>query len=531
MINFLRQKWVLILAVLIIVLAGVFRVYRLGDVPHGMTWDEAAIGYNGYAIWKTRRDEWLIKLPTSFRSFGDYKAPAAIYLNGAFTKVFGLNLWAVRLPFALGGILAVVGMMLLVGEWGRTFAWSEKESRALSLVAGFLLATAPWHLHYSRTGFESGLSLALLIWSVYLLLRGLRPEKTNFPNLVLALGLIVANAYMYHSAKLAVPLLILAVVWQLRRQVVKNWRPLALLVLGSLILLYPMLKDSLFGKGLERASTLIVAKTDSTVELAGIFTKQFFAHLSPTFLTMGETHSLRHGDGQWGVFFLPTFLLMLIGLISILKKQTKAGWWLALVWIGVGILPAALGSELVPHSNRALLALPGFILLALIGLRTLSNWLIHSQLNQQIQGSHDEKNMVWTSVMGTLLLWQILLFVGYTQDYYSNFAKKSATDFADGYLEAFNYVKQAEKDVDKIVFTSDYGQPYIFALFARQTNPIWYQGGSLVKYEFKDEINIGDLSRQKALIIGSASDDLPIDQAEKLIYGSDGQIRFKIFRR
>ena len=97
----MRKKWYLISFVLILLLATALRFYKLGQVPHGMTWDEAAIGYNGYAVLTTRRDEWLKRFPISFQSFGDYKAPLAIYLNGLFTFVFGMNLWAVRLPFAL----------------------------------------------------------------------------------------------------------------------------------------------------------------------------------------------------------------------------------------------------------------------------------------------------------------------------------------------------------------------------------------------------------------------------------------------
>ncbi|NCQ11990.1 MAG: hypothetical protein GW809_07600, partial [Bacteroidetes bacterium] len=88
--------WFLVLSIL--VLSIFLRFYKLGTVPHGMTWDEAAIGYNGFAIFNTRRDEWLQRLPVSFQSFGDYKAPLAIYLNGIFTYLFGLNLFAVRLP-------------------------------------------------------------------------------------------------------------------------------------------------------------------------------------------------------------------------------------------------------------------------------------------------------------------------------------------------------------------------------------------------------------------------------------------------
>lgn len=529
--KFLRKQWFLVISLAIIFFAGLIRFYDLGVVPHGMTWDEAAIGYNGHAIWTTRRDEWLMRLPTSFRSFGDYKAPAAIYLSGAFTKIFGLNLWALRLPFALGGVVAVGAMILLVKEWGKVFSWPENQQKALALLGGFILATSPWHIHYSRTGFESGLSLTLLIIGSYSLLVGLTGKKLNKLFLSIAVLCAVLNVYTYHSAKLVVPLLGLVTAWQFRDKLKANWKQIILFMLGGLALLYPLIKDSLYGKGLERASTLIVAKTDSILEMVSILFSQFFAHFSPSYLVFGETHTFRHGDGVWGVFLMPVFLLIILGFVSVFRFKSSKGWGLAMAWIIVGVLPAALGAELVPHSNRSLLALPGFIILALMGLRYLSDLILQSKLNQKIAGSHGEKNMVWVSVMGTLILWQSLLFVSYLNHYFVNFSKDSTDDFADGYLEAFNYVKQFENDVDKIVFTSDYGQPYIFALFARKTNPIWYQGGSLVKYEFKD-VNEGDLSRENTIIVSSKNDtDLLEKSADKIIYGSNGEVRFKIFKR
>ncbi len=527
--NFLRNQWFFVLSLVIIVLAGLIRFYDLSIVPHGMTWDEAAIGYNGHAIWTTRRDEWLVKLPTSFRSFGDYKAPAAIYLSGAFTKVFGLNLWAVRLPFAIAGVVAVGAMILLVREWGRVFSWSNNEQKTLAIIGGLMLATSPWHIHYSRTGFESGLSLGLLLLSSYFLLAGLAGKKINKIFLLFSVLSAVLNVYTYHSAKIVVPLLGLVTVWQFREKIKASWKQILPFVFGGLVLLYPLIKDSLYGKGLERASTLIVAKTDSFLEMIQVLVSQFFAHFSPTFLVFGETHTMRHGDGVWGVFLMPVFILILIGTAAVFAKKLAKGWWLAMAWIVIGILPAALGAELVPHSNRALLALPGFLILGLIGLKYLSDLVLTSKLNQKIVGSHGEKNMLWVSVMGTMLLWHGLLFTGYINNYFVNFSKASTDDFADGYLEAFNYVKEYEADIDKIVFTSDYGQPYIFALFSRKTNPIWYQGGSLIKYEFKD-VNDGDLARENAIIVSSKNDlDLIDKQADKVIYGSDGSIRFKIF--
>ena len=151
----LKKIWPLFL---ILLLAFVLRFYKLAEVPHGMAWDEVAIAYNGFAIFNTRRDEWLQKLPITFRSFGDYKAPFAIYESGIFTALFGMNLWAVRLPFAIYGVLAVLATYLLFKE----LFYKHENREKWALLAAFILATSPWHIHYSRMAFESGISLSMM---------------------------------------------------------------------------------------------------------------------------------------------------------------------------------------------------------------------------------------------------------------------------------------------------------------------------------------------------------------------------------
>jgi 4-amino-4-deoxy-L-arabinose transferase-like glycosyltransferase len=533
MLSFIKKNKFVFFTVLILLFAAGLRLFRLGDVPHGMTWDEAAIGYNGHAVITTRRDEWIQRLPVSFRSFGDYKSPFAIYLNGFFTLAFGMNLWAVRLPFVLVGIGAVLGMILLTRELGIKIGWKKKQLFWLSLISGILLASSPWHLHYSRAGFESGMALGFTIWGVYLLIKAYNQGKFKFIYLYSSVFFFALTLYTYHSSKIATPLLVIIILLWYRDTVIKNIKHLLFSGVGGGVVLYPLIKDSLFGKGLERAGTLIFAQTDGFVDLVQIFFKQFFAHLNPAYLVMGQATSLRHGDGSWGVLLPITFFLFLSGLIFFVKKvrtgKIDKNYLFAMLWIAIGIIPAALGAELVPHSNRALLSLPGFLLLAILGLNDFSTWIKSTKINKKISGSHGEKSMVWVSIMGILILLQALFFIKYLNNYYNDFAKASATDFTDGYLEAFDYVKELEKDTSKIVFTSEYGQPYIFALFSRKTNPIWYQGGSLIKYEFT-KVDIGDLQRENTIIVaGKESEFIEASRADKVVYGSDGEVRFKIF--
>jgi len=510
--------------IVVLLIATFLRFYNLGNVPHGMTWDEAAIGYNGYAIFTTRRDEWLKRLPISFWSFGDYKAPLAIYLNGFFTFLLGMNLFAVRFPFAVFGVMAVLGFILWLKLFLEELSLEESQSRLWSLVGGVLLTLSPWHLHYSRAGFESGMALSLMIWGLYFWQKfWQKSSKKNTLWLLLFTFSMVAAIYTYHSSKIVIPLLGLLLVWQKRSLLKENIKQFSISAVLGLIGLAPFVYDSVFGKGLERAGTLIFSQNLGFLELAKTVIYQTWAHLKPNFLFFGETTTLRHGDGRGGVLLITTGLACLVAILALFKyrqklnKLTTFSLWL----IFLGLLPAILGTE-VPHSNRALLALPGFILLAVSGLKTLP----------EIIKKRSIKYLLILFFFGHLIL-----FAGYLNNYYKNFATESAEAFQDGYLEAFEFVIPYEKGlddkpkVDKIIFSSNYGQPYIYALFTRKTNPIWYQGGSLIKYEFKDEITIGDLERKNTIVVASNEDDLlgENDKADHIIYGSDGSIRFRIY--
>ena len=540
--------WFLVLSIL--VLSIFLRFYKLGTVPHGMTWDEAAIGYNGFAIFNTRRDEWLQRLPVSFQSFGDYKAPLAIYLNGIFTYLFGLNLFAVRLPFAIFSIIGIFGMILLVEEVFK----DNRYSRFYALFAGLLMSTSPWHLHYSRAGFESGMALTFLIWGLLFLIK---LSKNNFKNIWQSLVVVlsfVAAIYTYHSSKVMVPLLLISFFVLFFKSIVKNFKSLIFPGVIFVGLLFPFIKDSLFGEGLTRAGVTIFSSDITTLEKFVYILKSYGAHLSANFLIFGETTTLRHGSGFLGVLSITTFILAIFGLISFLvksssslvknaasfaikattKKSLNKDKYVFLGLIIIGLLPAAISLE-VPHSYRSILALPGFILMAIYGVDWLIIKIRESKINKKVLGSHGETNIVLKSVIGSFLLFHIFLTVAFLNHYFTVFAKESADSFQDGYLEAFEIAQKYEKglddypEVDKILFTSDYGQPYIYALFSRKTNPIWYRGGSLIKYEFTDKIDVGDLQRNNTLIVASATDELPIEKIKQIIFGSDGKVRFQIF--
>ena len=159
---------------LIILLALFLRVWRLGVNPPHLTPDEAALGYNAYSILRTGRDEYGKLLPIIFKSFGDYKPGLYVYLTVPFVGLFGLNELAVRLPSALAGVLAVYLIYRVVLEVFKENT-SKINYQRLAMMASFLLAISPWHIHFSRGAWEVNVSLTLTLAGIYFFFRACSP--------------------------------------------------------------------------------------------------------------------------------------------------------------------------------------------------------------------------------------------------------------------------------------------------------------------------------------------------------------------
>ena len=93
------KKYFILVAALL--LGFYLRIHNVANMPNGLTWDEAALGYNAFSILKTGRDEFGKFLPIIFKSFGDYKPGLYVYLAVPSVAIFGLTEFATRLPSVL----------------------------------------------------------------------------------------------------------------------------------------------------------------------------------------------------------------------------------------------------------------------------------------------------------------------------------------------------------------------------------------------------------------------------------------------
>ena len=169
------NKKVLIILGLILFTAAILRLWDFGKVPISPDWDEVALGYNAYSLLHTGRDEYGKFLPIVLRSFDDYKPALYAYFSIPAVALFGLNTFAVRLPSAVFGVLAVIATYFLVKELFKTNPISEilnpkqiqntkykiLNTEMIALLSAFLLAISPWHIQFSRVAFEANVGVAL----------------------------------------------------------------------------------------------------------------------------------------------------------------------------------------------------------------------------------------------------------------------------------------------------------------------------------------------------------------------------------
>ncbi|MEK7188363.1 MAG: glycosyltransferase family 39 protein, partial [Patescibacteria group bacterium] len=220
----------------IIILAAILRFWRLDSYP-ALNADEAAIGYNAYSLIQTGKDEHGNAWPIHFQSFSDYKPGLYFYLVLPFVKVLGLNEWAVRIPGATLGVLTVLALYFLVKEL--EIARPERGRRGnwkLRIIASLFLAISPWHIHFSRGGWEVNSATFFITAGLLFFVKATKKQRlSNFAFCILNFAFAM---YAYHAARIIVPLLSLGLVIIYREQIFKNLKPFIISgAIGILLLL------------------------------------------------------------------------------------------------------------------------------------------------------------------------------------------------------------------------------------------------------------------------------------------------------
>lgn len=507
--------------ILIVFLAVVLRFYKLGTIPPSLNWDETAHGYNAYSILKTGKDEYGYRFPLSFRSFDDYKPPLYTYLVVPSIAVFGLGDFAVRFPSALIGVLAVLFTYFMVYELFK--------KKAITLLSAFFLCISPWHLQFSRVAFETNSAIFFSVFGTWAFLKGTQSEKYNITRWMslsaFAFGL---NLFMYHNARVFIPIYSFALLLPFRSFLIQNKKYLAIPIVISIlfvILLVPIIfsvSGQLRFKGTAiffdqspvfKSSELIGQDQKAGQEIIGkilhnrrlvylpILTENYLSHLKPTFLFFTADME-RHHAPQMGLLYLWDLPFILAGIYFLIAKKlpgySKAiiFWW---------FLTAAIASSVtwgVPHSLRSEIYLPTFQIFTALGVYYL-------YINARFKKSF--------MVMASLAL--IVNFGFYLHQYYSHMSQEFSKSWLYGRKEAAIFTESIKSNYDRVIVSTSLEQPHEFWLYYLKYDPGQYlkEGGTVSggylenrnkfdKYFFKPIDNVSQKQEAKTLFVGTPKD-------------------------
>jgi 4-amino-4-deoxy-L-arabinose transferase-like glycosyltransferase len=447
----------------ILILSIVLRFYKLSDFPSGLNADEAALGYNAYCLLTTGMDEHGHPWPVNLESFGDFKPAGYAYLLIPVVKVLGLTEFAVRLPSALFGVLAVLFIYLLAKE-----IFPDKPG--IALLAALLLAISPWHLHFSRGGWEVNVATTCILVGVYSFLKWVNTQQ--FRHLATTTFFFVSSMYIYQSARVIAPVLGLSLAILYFSKLVNFRKQLVAASVIVIVLLIPLAISILKSDAASRFSGVGLTADEGPLNRVKEFRGQHttatgivskFFHNRPVIYTLQFIQNyLSHFDGNFlfvngdiiqrsrvpetGLFYVTDFIFMSLGIFFLLRcknQHTKIVW----IWLLVSPLAAALTFQ-VPHALRAQnMIIPTTIILS---------YGFYQAINTK------KIKYLIIPLLVIAYSWQV---ARYLHEYYVHYPQTYPAAWEYGFKQLADYVTTNRSRYKHIIITDKYDQPYILMLF------------------------------------------------------------------
>jgi len=441
------------------------RFIYLDKVPVSLFGDELDVGYQAYSILTTGKDYMGNFMPIHFESLAEYRTPLYLYTTVPTVALFGITPLGVRLPSVILGVLSIYLLYLLVKELS-----GDERVALLSAVA---ISLSPWHIHYSRTGFEVSEMILLLLLGIWSFLKGLR--KPNYLILAsVSLGLL---PWVYSTAKLFLPLiliLILALWWRELQKLPR--KALVACIMAFMLVIIPITWSTLFAGGAERFGSISIL-ADKTIEpsigferladakrrdpnaangvaatlpekllhnkvtyLGNVFLNNYLTSFSSQFLFTKGDHNPRHSIQGMGVMYKIDFVFLLLGLIVFFISAIPTKIKLFIIgWLLLAPIPAALTDQGGDHATRLILMLPPLLILVSFGLSKLLS-------------GQKSRSLMYLARVGTIGTY-LISFIFFVHQYLAHYPIESERWWHAGIKEAIIETESLADAYDRVIIS------------------------------------------------------------------------------
>lgn len=350
-------------------IAGVAIVARfvgLETSPPGFAMDEAmgaahlaCLGESGYSA-----DG--VKWPLfASGAAGGYYTPIYLYFGAAWTRIFGISIAAMR------SVPAVFTTLTVLGVYGLTRRLAGPRA---AMWTTLLASLSPWGFHFARVAWDPPVAPAFVIGFCYFWL--LRNAAWGG----LLSGAAFAGAiYSYPPTRIQAPIvfaILFLMTWRQTRG--RLLRSIAFSI-SSVTLSIPLIQRILDPEFLARSKGLAIFSESYLNENRGIFGPKLYLlrtlldnialHFRPSYLFLTGDANLRHSSQTFGILSLVDDMALVVGILLLVAamrrtlpeatklpgdKSLTGMFFLGIAGLLLGVLPAALTWEGVPHALRAI---------------------------------------------------------------------------------------------------------------------------------------------------------------------------------
>lgn len=475
-----------ILLIFILLLSIILRLYGIDNNPVSLFGDELDVGYHALSILQTGKDYTGHLLPLHFRSLAELRTPLYLYSSVPTVAIFGISPLGVRLPAVIFGVLGVWLLYLLIKLIFK--------DTSLALISAFLLSILPWHIQYSRAGFEVTELMAFYLAGTYFFLRGLKEYRL----LVFSAILFGFTPWIYNTAKLYLPLTILGfllIFWNEIKRIPRKY----FLVSGIIFAFVagPFAYNTVFSGGVDRFEGISITADNTIIPQIGFsrlrdarmrdvntpvgaasqlsdklfhnqsvflldtFIKNYFQAYSTDFLVLSGSLNLRHTVPGTGEIYIFVFIFILVGayffVFSSINRKIKL---LIFFWILTTPIPSALTQDGGTHPTRLFLMIIPIISMAAYGV-----WASFNALNMKYR----------KIFVGAISLVIIISFVFYQHNYWIHYPWNSERWWQAGYSEAIRTTVEEGKKYDKVIISNADEPSLIFFLGYSEYSPEKFQ--------------------------------------------------------
>jgi 4-amino-4-deoxy-L-arabinose transferase-like glycosyltransferase len=462
---------------LIFIIATFLRLYNLGSYPVGFHQDEASLGYNGYSLMLTGKDDNGNNLPLYIDMFGDNRPSGYHYLTILPIKFFGLNEFATRFPGAVFGSIMVFAVFF--------FASTIFKDRKLALVSSFLIAVSPWSVILSRASAEAIVSLFFILIGFGLLFGSWKNKRLIY--LFFGTVSLILSLFFYHTPRIFVPGLFFVFISIFFSFLNKSSRKYKITFLLSFVLVSAVAVFLVFGvsggtgrfnqvniftsfetnflqnqqiqEDSSAGSNIIESRIfhNKITNIAFIFVKNYFDYFGFNFLFITGGFPLWYSIPRVGLLYLLELPFVLIGAYSLIKEKSAA-FKIIIAWLLVSPMVPSITMDDVPNINRAIVMFPILDIVAGVGFLSFV------------------KNFKYRRIAAFSVGLLLLINIGYFLHQYFYNAKTHKSWYRNnGFAQMMKVVNENYNKADVIVISKYQGGIYPLVLFYSKYNPALYQ--------------------------------------------------------